>query len=237
MSLIPPESLSFPDDFSRSISRARVLQERQRYAGKKRRGKSRVPPPVKLPAEPPQPAPSPAPVAPLVTIAAAPAPETPTETKVPAAPERTPIARKPLLGKTNARTVAINAKPRPPSAKTPPPVRLPKLVRAENVIVDLAATPPMAKPVVAAPPKQRERVLPLPPVQRRRRKKMRRFLQIEIPSLTLLGLAAAAGLTHQFHDPVATLILNIVTIAAAFITAITPIALFAKSPTLPPNER
>lgn len=254
MSLIPPESLSFPDDFSRSISRARVLHERQRYA-RKTAPRS---PNEKRSALKPQPAPKPQPVpmpSAKVEVAQPPKVEKPAAepngdtgrvTKQ-SAPARAPIARKPLFGQMSNREVAIKAHAQPARGKTPAPVRLPKTPRA-NSIVDLVPKPesevvpapaPLANVAEPAPerPNEPEHVVPAPPTHRRRRRKLQRFLKMEIPALIILLAAAGAGVTHQFRDPVAVMALNIITIASAFVSAIVPIVLFAKPPTLPPNQR
>jgi hypothetical protein len=241
MSLIPSESLSFPDDFSRAISRARVLHEQERYARKNKRGKSAkrseqpraeiAPAPSMQPRPTLEANPTPEPVVaePAVTIAPPP--------QQPAPSERPLIARKPLLGKTSASAVALKGKVRPAGVQTPAPARLTKADRPAKVDVDLGQKAEN-RPVSATPRSgERERILPLPPVQRRRRRKMQRFWKIEIPAGVVLAAAAAAGLTHQIHDSSALMALNIITIAAAFICVVTPIVLFAKTPTLPANER
>lgn len=211
MSLIPPESFSFPDDFSRSISRARALQERQRHARKTDLTASDAP----LRSDAPSPKPKPAP------------------------PARAAIVRKPLFGKTKSRAVAIKANARPPGVKPAAPVRLTKSksLRPADAIVDLAPKPESVATAAPMPRNQPDRILPVAPVQRRRRKRLQRFLTIEIPAVAVLMAAAAAGLTHQFADPIAVTALNIVTILAASVTAITPIAFFAKTPTLPTADR
>lgn len=232
MSLIPPESLSFPDDFSRSISRARILEECERYARKhtrtrpSRSKRARPVPQATVPIPAPAPEPAPAPIEKPTPVV----PKTPP-------PEQPPIARKPIAAKPISRQANTTAKARPASVKPAPRVRLTKSIRPEKVDVDLAPRRPNPPVTAQLPPKEAERVLPLPPVVRRRRKRSRRFLAVEIPAVVVLLLAAFAGLTHQFSDPIALMVLNGVTVIAAFVSAVTPIVFFAKSPILPPNER
>ncbi|GEM_PF-3278351 len=212
MSLIPSESFSFPDDFSRSVSRARVLEERQRYARKTEK---------KAPPEPKK-------------EVAAPVEAERAEVKT---VKRAVIARVPRFGKSAAPKVAIPGNARPPGAKKVAAVRLAKSVRVPpNVVVDL----PKEAAVWSAPiaqTKEEELVVAASAIPRRRSRKLQRFLKIEIPAVIVMIASATVGFLHPFPNPIAGIIVNAVTIGAAFVATITPIAFFALSPTLPPTER
>jgi hypothetical protein len=223
MSLIPSESLSFPDDFSRAVSRARVLHERQRHARKT------------------EPATAAAPKEPAASRIQQSVKPAPAKENV-SAPTPKLIPRKPMIRNISAPSVAIQSNTRPAGPKKFAPVRLPKPMRVPpDVVVDLAkeAKPPAPIAVAAAvnQPNEKEQVLSAPALPRRRSRKLRRFLKIEIPAVIVLAACAWAGLTHQFGNPLAITILNYVTIAVACVVAITPIALFAATPTLPRSER
>src|SRR4051812_19508289 len=160
MSLIPSESFSFPDDFSRSISRARTLEERQRLAGKTQ------------PAAPAKPKEEPA-----ARIEPPPRVEA-TSVKVPAAKENVPAAkpvpRKVPFRNVSASKVAAQSNARPPGAKRFGPVRLTKAVRVSpKVVVDLAKKAPPAAEIAA--PNEEQLMLTPPNAPRRRNRKMPRF--------------------------------------------------------------
>ena len=73
--------------------------------------------------------------------------------------------------------------------------------------------------------------------RRRRKLKMRRFVIYEMVAVAILLPLAIIGLTQHFTTPALVWIMNILTIAAAVVAAVIPIAFFAFTPTLPEIER
>jgi hypothetical protein len=275
MSLIPNESHSFPDDFSRAISRARVLHEQEKFAalhkGRQQQPARVVARPAPVPASPPSKptarpipaaAPPPArPVVPKVVPTARPAvqpvpapPPAPPVRPAPVTPvpimqapppadasPRPAIPRKPLLRNGPSPVVATKPKNRAPGVQPLGQVRLPKSVRVSPELV--VAAPPQAPPSTPAqlvPRDEAEQAelefAPESPRRRRPSAKFKRFLRVEVPAVGALLIFAALGLAHPFNNPVAVVLVNIVTIAVAVVVAVIPIFFFALTPTLPSRE-
>jgi hypothetical protein len=149
MPLIPSESLSFPDDFSRAITRARALNEAKATAallnarGKRTRGRGVIPPPP--PEEPP-----------AVQVPVNLTPSKPVATKIP--PMRAPVPEPPRAKSVPAETLPVKETPLPepvPVSSVVPilPKPLPKVLPPKK---NLPAKAALEK---AAPIKLRPRAL------------------------------------------------------------------------------
>jgi len=71
----------------------------------------------------------------------------------------------------------------------------------------------------------------------RRRSKMIGFLIAEASAIGLLLLVGSLALSARLSDSTLTLLVNVVTIAAAAAVAIIPIIFFAVAPVLPGGDR
>ena len=71
----------------------------------------------------------------------------------------------------------------------------------------------------------------------RRRSKLIRFIIAEISAICVLALAGTLAVSWQLTDATLTLLVNVLTIAAAAAVAVIPIVFFAIRPILPRGER
>ena len=116
-----------------------------------------------------------------------------------------------------------------------------------------AFTPQFAQEPVAAIPKELEAqfeesssiaFLPTvldesgdrPVLKRQRSEKVRRFIRYEAFTLCVLVPLAILGLLRFFHDPIVVLVVDVITIVAAFAAFLMPILFFAATPQLPRGE-
>ena len=257
MSLIPSESYSFPDHFTRTVvpSRKPKNEEPEPVPLETRRKKSAIvplpDPEVRPPTAPrinPQPIRSKAPVVapnPALRRVSAPPPRIPDapmrkmpfpptlkpkvrwNTRAPAMDGRAPTSEN---GTASAApiTAARNVIPMNP----PRVVRPPRPVAASNPQVDFFATLARTREI-AMLAQSRETALS----NQRQKMKFRRFIVCECAALGTLLPVAIVGLLFHPTNAAAVWIINISAVASAVTAALIPIIFYAFTPTLPEIER
>jgi hypothetical protein len=241
MSLIPSESQNFPDDFSRAISRARVLHETKRFADankpkrSKRAGKI---PDDRFPAEPAAPppaeetsAPSGAQVAPPDELQRSDADE-----------DRASLTPKAITRRASpVRPSRMSAKP---AHKRPGPGPQAQSTSAEKDFVAVPSSEPAAvRTDEAAHPRHEPEVVDdqllldlLPPAyaaRRRQRRKIVAFVVSESIAVLILTACVFVAFFHRIDAQLAETAIDIGTITAAFAVAVLPILFFAIPSKLP----
>lgn len=242
MSLIPSESYSFPDRFTKTVAASRKPKPEPEPEPEMIEPVRKRPALVALPNPKPRPVAIPRPEkilwppSPLAkSIPFAPPPPLPVAKLLPKAPPPKPAA------------FAPSQKPAAPTRPLPLPPLPKPMPKRENArpVARAQAKPPMRvapRPVIAPDPQadffqdfaeSNETVVS----KRHRKGKMRRFMVCEGIVVGILIPLAILGIA--FHPESAALrwILNIFTISVAVAAAIVPIIFFAATPTLPEIER
>jgi len=250
MSLIPSESHSFPDDFSRNINRARVLNELQ-SAIPKPLAPQRAKPAEPLPKKPTPPAPLQMPAAPEPR-ASRPAPTVPEpRAPVPAAiepralsparaPKPIPIVprngtAKKFVANGNG-SAAVSHRKRFGPARGSAPVHVDLARNGANRVA--SARPTTARPIPDARSYRHQMAANAAlRLKEDRRRRLTRFLLLELISLFVLICAASLTVSHELTDSTLRLLTNILTMIAAAAVAIVPIIFFAVLPALPRDPR
>ena len=245
MSLIPSESQNFPDDFSRAISRARVLHETKRFVDANKPKQPRRP----APTEEERPQAEQAPPPPVIPEEAAPAR---VENIAPAEPDRIEpeqsrafVPPPPLTRRLSPlRPVKTSAKG---AAKRPVQARLAKSRSAEE---DSTEVGPATAPAPVAEQRQEsgeeeseaemvsDQLLLdfLPPahaIRKRRKRRLVAFCISEAIALIILGACVYVAFFHRIDAQLAAAAIDVGTITAAFAVAVLPILFFAIPSKLP----
>ncbi len=222
MSLIPSESYSFPDHFTRTVTPSCKPKNEESEAAslETRRKKPSI---VALPSPKAQPAPATSP-----------------ENSEAVRSEPTVPVPNPALRRASAPPARI---PEAPARKIPlPPTLTPKVRWNTRALAQNVIQMKPARPVaVSNPPvdffekfaQSGETAL----WKRRRKAKMRRFIACESAALAVLLLLAILGVSRHPDNVALVWIMNILTIASAVAAALIPILFFALTPTLPESER
>jgi len=216
MSLIPSESYSFPDHFTRTVSHSR-----------NQNGEKSRPSPVK-PEAPRQKSPLPWPAKPQEPQNLAPALPSPVaavrnSTSLPPANSVSDVSQ----SGTTARSVGL--------------AEFMRILQASSQPVEIVDAPQPSAPVPTLVDQEADFDMFAPqverlPERRRRSPKFIRFMTCEAVAIGVLIPLAIIGLSRMFTDPTLVMLINIFTIAAAVVTAIIPIIFFALGPTLPQDE-
>ena len=222
MSLIPSESYSFPDHFTRTVTPSCKPKNEESEAAslETRRKKPSI---VALPSPKAQPAPATSP-----------------ENSEAVRSEPTVPVPNPALRQASAPPARI---PEAPARKIPlPPTLTPKVRWNTRALAQNVIQMKLARPVAVSKSQpdffesfaqNEDGTL----AKRRRRMKFRRFVTCESVALAVLLPLVILGLSHRPDNVALVWIMNILTIASAVAAALIPILFFALTPTLPESER
>jgi hypothetical protein len=244
MSLIPPESQNFPDDFSRAISRARVLHETQRFVEANRPKKS-----TRTAArsdERPQAGQAPPPMLHQEEAVSAPIETSlPNEAQPAGLEESRPSVPPPAIMRrfAPARRAKMSAKTSAKRSAPADPAEPRTIEKRSSAPARPAPVPPVERPQQVAQASTEPEIVPdqllldfLPPahgIRRRRKRRLVAFFVSEGIALLVLAACIYIAFFHRIDAQLAATAIDIGTITAAFAVAVLPIIFFAIPSKLP----